>query len=79
MTRLEEIYQRTFSHLPECMDADRRLEEKVKEAVETMDCLEEEREGLSDAMFTGCSIGQEHGFYTGFRFAMGLIFEGLVG
>lgn len=79
MSRLEEIYQRTFNELPEGRGKDEELAEKIKEAVAYMDCQGEERERISEAMFTGSSIGQAHGFYTGFRFAMGLVFESLVG
>ena len=78
MSRLEEIYQRTFNELPEGRGKDEELAEKIKEALLFMDCPGEEQERIEEAMFTGSSIGQAHGFYTGFRFAIGLLFESLV-
>lgn len=78
MTRIESIYQRVFHELPESRSADSELEEQIKAEVENIDCPEEEKERISEIMFTGSSYGQASGFVSGFRFAMALILESLI-
>lgn len=78
MTKLESIYASVVCNLPERRQEDDRLTARIKEAVNNLDCPEEERQKLSEAMFEGSSYGQLSGFVSGFRFAVSLLAECLV-
>lgn len=78
MTRIENIYELVFSRLPECQKSDEELMEKVEKEVKNMDCTEDERKRLLDAMYIGSSYGQSNGFVSEFRFAIVLMAECLM-
>lgn len=78
MTRLEEIYKRVVNELPESRRADQELSARIREAAERIDCPEEQRAALREAMYTGSSYGHISGFMSGFRFAVQLFIETLV-
>lgn len=78
MTRIENIHERAFHELPEARTDDKALEEEIREYLDTVSWPVKDREELEDLVFAGSSYGQHSGFISGFRYALALVFEGLV-
>lgn len=81
MTKVGRIYTESYSNTSDAISADKELTEIIEtEIISKMKNPESmAMESLTDLIFAGSSLGQKRGFESGFKYAMSLIFESLIG
>lgn len=79
MNRISRIYTKAYSNTPAATAVDNELDEIIRSDI--LDGVSQDarltKEECSVLVYAASSHGEEHGFVSGFQYALALIFESL--